>query len=566
MKCLVILIMFFLFWGCDREIKEQIQVDIDSDEQTADDSGCENFEIDPAPPVKPVLPDVSEVQEYSGDYDNCKDLPQIKDALLILGEGCFKGCVSAAKKLEISGAGSDKTIIVCDDPEKNGVIEVQPYSEVIMRNLSISGKTRGVFVNNNSKLQIENSVIFNVTKGGINVCGGESTCQSEVTVTGSKISNVIPDAQSNVSYGISMGPGKLVVENSILRGFNSFAVSLWGETSGKIVADVNNVVISDIYGGKTDFEGTAIYSEGSLEVSIKKVLIKNVSVSFIYISAQDPAERSTVTLEDVTAENITVSQKEQGGLIFDGNIDAELKKIEIINSLGYGIFSKGAGVKAVDVTISGVSPDMTDENGFGMALFDGSSSTFSRLDIRNATTAGILMDGKCSGVINDFVISDTRSDSRGEFGIGVAVQESAGIIMNNGVMDSNRESGFMAVNGKVELRNVKISSTKQRKCNESGECGFAPGIPFGHGISLYQNSQLVFGNISIFNNRNGMNIENSKIYQKNEGSAFFVKNVSAVNAWNVEQFQILEDALVNSEFCDNGSIFTTDIQPVREGF
>lgn len=558
-KVIAAVLLSFLL-TCDRDSDAIVKETVDEDDQP-----CNTVEIIPDPPVNPVLPDVSEIPEYSGDYDNCKDLPQIKDGRLILGEGCFKECVSVAEKLEISGAGSDKTIIICDDPEKNGVVEVQKSSEVIVRNLSISGKTRGVFVNNNSKLQIENSVIFNVVKGGINVCAGESTCQSEVTVTGSKICDVIPDAQSGVSYGISMGPGKLVVKNSILRGFNSFAVSLWGETSGKIVADINNAAISDIYGGETDFEGTAFYAEGSLEVSIKKMSIENVAVSFIYVSALDQTESTKVVLEDVTAENITVSQKEQGGLIFDGNIDAEMKRVQIIESSGYGIFSKGAGITAVDVTISGVSPDMTDENGFGMALFDGSSSTFSRLDIRNATMAGILMDGKCSSIINDFVISDTRSDSHGEFGIGVAIQENAEIIMDSGIIDSNRESGLMAVNGKIELKNVEISNTMQRKCNEEKECSFAPGIPFGHGISIYQQSEISFQNISVFNNNNGINIESSVIMPTGAGQAFFIKNASAVNAWNIENFQTLETAFKNADFCDNGSIFTTDVQPVREG-
>ncbi|HNW83737.1 MAG TPA: hypothetical protein PKG52_12695 [bacterium] len=558
-KVIAAVLLSFLL-SCDRERNA-----IDNETVDEDDQSCKTVEITPALPVKPVLPDVAEIPEYSEGFDKCKVLPEITENRLTLGEGCFKGCIFANELLEISGAGSDKTIIVCDNPEKNGVIEVQKSSEVIVRNLSISGKTRGVFVNNNSKLQIENIAIFNVEKGGINVCGGESLCGSEVTVTGSKISDVIPDAQSGVSYGISMGPGLLTVQNSQLSGFNSFAISLWGEPASKVYADMNNVTISDIYGGKTDFEGTAFYSEGLSEVSIKKVSIEKAATSFIYISSTNQTETSTVVLEDISVEKITDSDKKQGGFVFEGNIKAELKRVEIIKSRGNGIFSNGSEIIAEDITISGVTSDKTGENGFGVSLFDGSISEFNRIVMTEAEIAGIFMDGKCIAEIEDFSVSNTKPDSAGEFGLGAAIQEQAEIIMKNGIINENLECGIMAINGKVEINNVEIKNTMQRKCIELNGCSFAPGIPFGHGISLYQNSQLVFGNISIFNNRNGMNIENSKIYQKNEGAASFVKNVSAVNAWNIEQSQILENAFVNSEFCDNGSVFTTDVQPVRDG-
>lgn len=564
MKCLVILIMFLLFWGCDSERKEQIQVDVDVDEQTSDDPGCEYLEIDPALPVKPGLPDVAEILEYSDSYNKCKVLPEITENRLTLGEGCFKGCISADEFLEIKGAGSDRTIIVCDDPEKNGVVEVQKSSEVVLRNISISGKTRGFFVNNNSKLQIVNSAISNVVKGGINVCNGESDCQSEVTVTGLKINNVIADGNSGVSYGISMGPGVLTVKNSRLSGFNSFAVALWGDVSNKAEAVIENSVISDIYGGKTAFEGTAVYSEGLSNVTVRTTQIENAAVSFIYVSS-DAVDPSEILLEDVSMHNITAQNKEQGGLVLDGNVDAILKRIEIADSRGYGIFSKGAFIDGSDISISDVSADMAGENGFAAALFDGSSTVLNRLTIEKGTVSGLFIDGMCKANIGNFIIKETASDALGEFGIGAAVQEGAELIMDNGIIDSNRESGVMVYNASVKALNVTVKDTGPRKCHVEKNCVFAPGTPFGHGISLYHSSVMSFSGVTVSGNSNGINMESSEISPEYGGNMSFIGNESAVNAWDIEWLNELEKALAGSVFCSNGSIFTTDVQPVRDG-
>ncbi len=535
-------------------------------EHSDEDEICSSVEIKPGPPDRPVLPEIDGIPEYSGGYDNCKALPEIKNGMIELDRGCFKGCIVIPGELTVTGAGSGETVIFCDDPQKNGAIELMQGSKAVITDVTVSGVTRGMYVDPQSYLTVEKIAISNVVKGGINVCNGESFCKSRVSISNSEISHVTPDENSGVSYGISMGPGVLTVKNSKLSGFNSFAVALWGDVSNKAETVIENSVISDVYGGKTAFEGTAVYSEGLSNVTVKRTEIENAAVSFIYISSET-AGTSEIFIEDVSMNNIIAQDqdKEQGGLVLDGNIDAVIKRIEVSDSRGYGIFSKNAVIAGEDISISGVSSDSKGENGFGMALFDGSSSVLSRLKIEKGTVAGLFIDGLCKAEVGNFVINETVSDASGEFGIGAAVQEEAELIMDTGIIDSNRESGVMVYNASVTAVNVAVKDTGPRKCHIEKTCGFAPGTPFGHGISLYHGSAMSFSGITISGNSNGINMESSEISRKYHGKISFIGNASAVNAWDIEWLSELEKALAGSVFCGNGSIFTTDTQPVRDG-
>lgn len=536
----------------------------DEPEHSDEDEICSSVEIKPGPPDRPVLPEIDGIPEYSGGYDDCKALPEIKNGVIELDKGCFKGCLVIPGELTVTGAGSGETVIFCDDPQKSGAIELMQGSKAVITDVTVSGVTRGMYVDPQSYLTVERIAISNVVKGGINVCNGESFCKSRVSISNSEISHVTPDEKSGVSYGISMAPGVLIIKNSKLSGFNSFAIALWGGVPDTAEAVIENSVISDIYGGKTAFEGTAVYSEGLSNVTIRRTEIGNAAVSFIYITSELVAI-SEILLEDVSMHNITAQNKEQGGLVLDGNIHAVIKRIEVSDSLGYGIFSKNACIEGEDISISGVSSGSRGENGFGVALFDGSSSVLSRLKIEKGTVAGLFIDGLCKSEVDNFVINDTASDASGEFGIGAAVQEGAELIMDTGIIDSNRESGVMVYNASVTAVNVAVKDTGPRKCHVEKTCVFAPGTPFGHGISLYHGSAMSFSGITISGNSNGINMESSEISRKYDGKISFIGNASAVNAWDIEWLGKLEEALSGSVFCGNGSIFTTDTQPVRDG-
>ena len=71
--------------------------------------------------------------------------------------------------------------------------------------------------------------------------------------------------------------------------------------------------------------------------------------------------------------------------------------------------------------------------------------------------------------------------------------------------------------------------------------------------------------MTLFNNNNGLNIAASEVAGFGSKSIFFGKNSSAVNAWDIDDLGMLDENLSNSSFCGNGSVFTSDSQPVREG-
>ncbi|HPG35443.1 MAG TPA: right-handed parallel beta-helix repeat-containing protein [bacterium] len=557
---IVFLLLFFISCSVEKPVPE-------SDHENRDDSElqCGNYEVTVETPVMPSVPEIDELQHYSKEMVNCVQLAEITEEKMVLEEGCYQGCLTVSGKLSITGKGSTKTVIFCDDDNAGAVIDIKENSEVNIDNVTLSGLTRGVLVEKESTVFINETVISDCVKGGINVCGGEYECGSELFFERSRIENIVPEKQTEISYGISMGPGRVTIKDSVMSGFNSFGVALWGGNEGQsIVAEIENTVISDVYGGNEIFEGHAVYAEGGTVLSIAESKINDSSATFIYFSSDMAG--GVLNMSDVTLENIIKTEKEQGGIVLDGRMSAQMERIYIKNSRGNGIFLNGTEITANDITIDSVFSDGFGNNGSGMMLFDGSDSEFNRISIKNSQTAGILMDGICFVKIENFTISQTRSDSSiFEFGVGAAVQEGAELIMESGIIDGNRECGVMAVNGKVDMNNVEIKNTMPRECYELNSCQFAPGVPFGHGISLYQGSELVLGKISISSNNNGLNIENSEVVRTGGEKAIFIKNISAVNAWNISSYKDLEKSLTDSEYCENQSVFTTDVQPVREG-
>ena len=258
--------------------------------------------------------------------------------------------------------------------------------------------------------------------------------------------------------------------------------------------------------------------------------------------------------------------EEQGGIVLDGKVNGCFERVLIENSRGNGVFSRGALLYAEDLSVHSVFSDGLGENGFALQLVDGSESFIKRLSVISAEKAGILLDGTCSADIEDFEILSTKSDGYlGEFGVGAAIQEGAVATMKNGLLSENRESGILAINAEISLENVEIKNTLPRKCTGNGNCVFAPATDFGHGISLYSSSRLGFDSMLLFNNNNGLNIAASEIRSFGSKKIFFGNNTTAVNAWNIADFSTLEDNLSSSSFCGNGSLFTSETQPVREG-
>lgn len=513
-------------------------------------------------PELPQKPEIAEIKKYGGNSE-CIPLPEAESGELILGEGCFSGCIKAERKLRISGKGAENTIIVCSDEENQAVVEVGQGAEVTLENISLSGNVRCIFAGNGSRTVVKESVLSHCTKGGINICPDEAGCRADLTVTDSFIGD-IDEAASGISYGISFGNGDLSVSGSKITGVNSFGIAVWGESGNANRINIENSVITGVYGGLRSYEGHGFYAENSAAITIKKSLVSDTATSFILVSSE--SDEINLKLIDFTAENMLETLEEQGGIVLDGRVKGCFERVSMEMSRGNGIFSRGAVLYAEDLAVKSVFSDGLEENGFALQLVDGSESFIKRLSVNSAEKAGILIDGACSADIEDFEIISTKSDSyTGEFGVGAAIQNGAAARFENGLFSENRETGILAVSAEISLKNVEIKNTLPRRCTENRNCVFAPKTDFGHGISLYFSSLLRFDAMTIFNNNNGLNISDSELLSFGSKNLFFGNNMTAVNAWNINDFNMLEANLSNSSFCGNGSVFTSDSQPVRDG-
>lgn len=499
--------------------------------------------------------------KYSGDTE-CKPLPEPSDGTLFLGEGCYSGCLKIDGTLKIAGSGSGKTMIFCDDAESRAAIEVLENSAVELRSLSLSSLSRGLVLDDGGSAVIAGSAIYNCLKGGINACQSGEGCRSELTVSNSYIGEM--SDESDIGYGISFGCGDLKVGESLISHLSSFGIGIWGEDSCDADVEVKDSVISGIYGMLRDDDGICLFADGGARISIKNAVFENCGRSFALFFSDNAGQE--VRLSDFSAEGIDENEGEQGGIVFEGAVSAELERVSIVNSKGYGIFSLGAEIFASDLSISSVASDGLGNNGFGLLLADGAETEISRLGVRAAERAGILADGLTRTEIYDFEVSETASDRIfHEFGVGIALQSGAEVTLGRGLIERNRESGILVNDSRLELRDALIRRTMPRECRSTLQgCIFAPEVDFGHGISLYSGSELIFDGIVIAANNNGLNLEASFLTGSPK-NIVFNNNVTAVNAWDVDDYGELSEKLKDSVFCGNSTVFTSDYQPVRGG-
>lgn len=500
---------------------------------------------------------------YSKNYD-CFPVPEQENGELVLGEGCFSGCIKVEKKLRISGAGAENTVLVCNDEEKQAVIEVLPDARLVLENISLSGRVRCIFAADGSRTVVEKSVLSHCRKGGINICPDETGCRADLSVADSFIGD-IDEAESGISYGISFSNGSLDVSGSEIAGVNSFGIAVWGDSGEHNEINVENSMITGVYGGLRSYEGHGFYAENSADIVIKNSSVSDTATSFVFVSSE--SDEINLQLVDFNAKNMLETPEEQGGLVLDGKVNGYFEKVLVENCRGNGVFSRGALLYAEDLTIKSVFSDGNGSNGFGLQLVDGSESFIKNLSVVSAEKAGVLLDGNCSADIEEFEILSTKSDRyTGEYGVGAGVQEGAELSMKNGIVADNREAGFLVLDSEISLENVEVRNTKSRECVKDRSCFFAPEVDFSDGISLYSRSLLRFDSVTLAQNRNGLNIEDSEVFGSGKKEIFFNRNVTAVNAWDIGDFNKLEKNLENSQFCGNESVFTADLQPVRDSF
>ncbi len=563
MIALILVFIAFSLFSCGGTA-ENVPVENEDFDEIIDEAfeECAENSVSYQKPELPEKPEISEMKKYDKNFD-CIPLPEPENRKLILGDGCFSGCIKAEEELYISGNGAENTLIVCNDEENQAVIEVAPNAVLTLEKVSLSGNVRCIFAGNGSVTTVTKSVLSHCTKGGINICPDEAGCRADLIVTDSFVGD-IDEAASGISYGISFGNGNLSVSGSRIEGVNSFGIAVWGESGNLNKISMENSEISSIYGGLRSYEGHGFYAENSADITIKKSSISDPATSFVFVSSE--SDEINLKLIDFTAENMLETIEAQGGVVLDGKVKGCFERVSIENSRGNGVFSRGAVLYAEDLTVKSVFSDGLGENGFALQLVDGSESFIKCLSVNSAEKAGILLDGKCSADIEDFEIISTKSDScLQEFGVGAAIQNGADSVMKNGLFSENRETGILVASAEISLENVEIKNTLPRKCTETGNCVFAPKTDFGHGISLYSSSLLRFDSMILFNNNNGLNIADSEIRSFGSKKLFFGNNMTAVNAWNINNFSMLEENLSNSSFCGNGSVFTSDSQPVRDG-
>ena len=509
-------------------------------------------------PENPGLIEIQNIEKYNDDLSACVELPGPEEGVIELSRGCYKGCLNFSGTLKITGKGASETLVVCEDKSAEAAFS-GVNADVQINSISISSQTRGVSLEGGSSMTIRDSAIVNCVRGGVRGCLEGDQCDSDVKIINSLIADIDPGSEGTVSYGITIGKGRLEINDSKLEGFHSFAVAVWG--GGTL--SIENSLIRNIYGVSGDFHGVGVYAENS-DITLGRVKIENVATSFILSENNDDNIRKA-ELQDIILIGGANSSGEQGGIVLDGNLEVELARVSISESRGNGIFGNAVRIIAQDIKVIGVSSDSTTENGFGIVFFD-SQAEFERIMVKEVEKAGILVDGNSQISVRNIQISGVKADQiNGEFGLGAAVQNGALLELENGIISETREAGIMAVNAELILKNVEIRDILQRKCSEDGYCTFADGVPLGHGVSLYSGSKLSFQNVFIVGNSNGFNLESSTA-ERLGGEAFFIDNNSAVNAWNIDDAESLEKAFDGVTFCNNKSIFTTDVQPVREGF
>jgi len=395
--------------------------------------------------------------------------------VIALSKGTFDGQVSLLGGLTLWGACVAETVVTCSTPSDFlGTINVM-RPDTGIRNLTVSGQRRGVYVRGDSRsITITDVVITDAVMAGLSVIDGAiATCSNLV------IRDTSSDADGEWGRAINIESGARVdVTRGVFKNNRDAAIGVF--LPGSMLA-MQDVAVLDTQSRTVDAtRGRALQVQrgGSAEVT-RSVFDGNREVAITITEGG-----SSLTLEDVVVSDTLCSEfDEEGGnglSVEDGAV-ATLSRVLFARNRDNAVSVLGAAalLTASDVAVFDTAPRASDgASGRALGVQWGARVEVTRGAFLRNHNLGLFAH-EATLVLVDVRVSDTRSrQSNGQVGRGLHAQVGAQVDVTRGVFERNREAGVAAFfeGTVITMADVTIASTLERECVVDTCAGFGGGF------------------------------------------------------------------------------------------
>lgn len=498
-------------------------------------AGCEPIGVPcPSGPFADGLPakDVLYVAAGASGGDGSRAAPfgRIADAVaaagpattIALAKGSYDEAVRLPNQVVLRGACVAETSVHSSAGlVRAGVIDVLG-SDVTIRDLQVGPSAMpGIRVEGTGRRASLSGVLVVDTRYGVFAALGAELACDRVVVRGSHGSRMFP---GSFGHGFDIETG---AQATLTR-----VVSEDNETGFFAASALTRMEITDAYArhavGGTGFSGVGVYVADGADATLTRIVAEanlgngvwatgaGTVVRLDGILVRDTAEdavaqgllsdagaslrggririertpylgamfaTSTVDLTDLIVTDSRTSSKGLWGagmLVQDGTL-LNIHRAALLRNQYAGLVSFAPGTQAVveDLIVTDTAPDPSGLGGYGAIAYRDGALTVRRARLARNTTYGAWVErGRL--VLEDVVVSETRSNVAGTEGNGLVVQSTARV--TRALFRDNREIGIrVRAEGDLDAVDVVVEGTRERSCAAT-TCASEPS---GHGIAAY---------------------------------------------------------------------------------
>lgn len=392
---------------------------------------------------------------------------------------------------------------------------------------------RGIAVQGNVTATLSNTLVEKNTDVGFSVRVPLVATHAKITATNLIVRDTFPQNDGTNGRGIIIEDNVTATFSHMLVERNSdagvFMASFVSGTSPEITA--NDFIVRDtLLQGSDQTGGTGIAIQKTGTATLVRGLVERNAGTGIYVSASSP--ESHITLKestDLLVRHTGDATENAGDLTFgrgiaiQDNVTATLSRtlVEKNREVGFFVSTATAGthasVNATDLIVRDTLPQNDKTAGRGLVIQSMVSATFFRLLAEKNRDVGFFVSASTVGThasvnATDIIVRDTESqESDKTGGRGINIQFAVDATMTNIQVENNREMGLLVAGqeASAQLTHAEITDTRILECY-----GVENGCeePFGHGLGVYEGSEVTLTDVVIDGNQNGLQMTNSKVF------------------------------------------------------
>lgn len=334
----------------------------------------------------------------------------------------------------------------------------------------------GLHVENGTRMDVTRASLERNHTVGVSAVGAETVLLlTDIAVRDTRISSTGEFGNGlEVTTGASVEAERALFERNHYSGITV--------SSPNTNASLEDIVVRDTELNDVDMYCVGLQAEDGAHVVLARASFeRNHQHGIIAINAG-----TTLTMSDVVVHDTRSDSNGDFGfaLAVDAGAEVAATRSSFVQNRYVGVFVTGLDATATlsDVVVRDTVSDDNGEGGRGLAIQDGAEVQILRAAFeRNMDASLSVFDEGSFLSLSDVVVSDTESDTDGDFGTGLMAYHGAEIEVSRAVFLRNRYVSIFAVSDgtRVTMNEVSVLETRERCCAQdtcSGQGG-------GHGFA-----------------------------------------------------------------------------------